>query len=338
MRQLLISLFFFAFLFSYLSIPFFERFARKKGFVTTTNPDKIDKRSVPYLGGLAIYLSTLAVSFAGHLVFPGMISASVFYPFIFSASLIAFFGFLDDVYELGPFKKLTGQFIGAAVFVFFSLKTEIIFLNEPLNVILSLAWIIMMINAINLLDIMDGLAGSISFLNIFSLLVLAIITRNYFAMVIAAPVLGALFAFLRFNFPPARIFMGDTGSQFLGFLQGALAIAMSYSTTGREAGLFIPMIIFSVPLFDMGFVVYMRLRQKKSIFLKSNDHFVFRMLKLGVPVQKILKMMILISVFTNCCAFLISRVSNTIGLIIFLPVIAMLFFIGIKLSQLDLSK
>jgi len=327
-----------AFLLCYGLFPFFERVARKKGFVTNQISQKADKRQVPYVGGTGIFIGFSVVSLIVYNVFKLPINSRYLSLFLFASFLVYLFGLYDDFKELRPAQKLIGQCIAAIVLVGFLMRTQIIYINGVSNVIVSLFWVVFMANAFNLLDIIDGLAGSISLINIFVFFLFAVFTGNHFVVLITVCLLGSLIAFLRYNLPPAKIFMGDSGSQFLGFSQAAIAIALSFARDGREVSLVIPLVILAIPIFDLLFVVFMRMRQGKSIFLKSNDHFVFKMLQFGISKDMILKIMIMLSIITNSCALIIFLVSNIAGTVVFILVITMLFAFGIKLSRLGLNQ
>jgi len=327
-----------AFFLCYFLLPLLEKFARRRNYVTCAAPQKIDSRSVPYLGGIGMFsvFFILGCLFANFSCLP--LSLSKFYMFMLSSGIIVLFGFYDDIKEMNPRGKLIGQFIGAMFFLVFVMRTEIIYLNTFSNMILSLFWIILLVNAFNLLDILDGLAGGVSLINTFVFFVFSVLTNNYFVMIISVVQCAVLIAFLRYNLPPARIFMGDAGSQFLGFTQAIMAISLSFANYGHEIGLVIPLVILALPLFDMLFVIFVRLRQGKSIFLKSNDHFVFRLLKIGVSKRSILRIMIMLAIITNCCALIIFLGSNTVGIFVFLLVIGIMCLVGIKLSRLEINE
>lgn len=327
-----------AFLLCFLLIPIFEKFAKEKGYISGHTAPKVDPRRIPYFGGLAMFLVFSLVSLFAVLFSWLTFNRQMFFLFILAAGVIVLFGLYDDIKELTPIQKLIGQSIGAFIIVGFVIRTEIIYVNSFVNICISFFWIIVLINAFNLLDILDGLAAGISVINIFAFLVLGFLTQNYFVILISSILIGVLLAFLRYNLPPARIFMGDSGSQFLGFTQAIMAISLSFASVGREIGLVIPLVMFAVPLFDLLFVVLMRIRQKKSIFLKSNDHFVFRMLRFGIPSKTILRIMVVFSIIANFCAMCIFRVSNAVGAVLFLCLISLLLFFGAKLSRLEMNR
>ena len=331
-------LFMVAFLLSYSLIPVFERNAVKRGYVTVCSPQKVDCRSLPYTGGLAMFLVFFLLSIGFSLLFPQyMLLDSIIY-FLISTGVIVFFGAYDDLKEFSPWYKLLGQGIGAVLVTLFFVRTEIVFFPLWVNLGLSIFWIVLVINAFNLLDILDGLAGSVALINIVAFLCFGLYTGNNFVIVSSVVLLGGLTAFLRYNWPPARIFMGDAGSQFLGFVQAVMAISLSFSGPGHEVGIIIPLVILAVPLLDFFFVVMMRFIYKKPVFLKSNDHYVFRMLKYGVSNVNIVRIMGIFALISSGCAFIIYRVSNIVGILIFCVLIGMFFLIGIKLSRLEMDE
>lgn len=330
-------LFISAFLSCYILTPVLGKFAQKRGYYSKPTPQKIDKRLIPYFGGISMFLIFSILYLGAMFVFHFSYDKSKIILFLFATGIIVLFGLYDDLREIKPLFKLIGQILGALVLVFFAQKTEIIYLTPFLNILISIFWTVIIINAFNLLDIMDGLAGGISLINIFTFLILGYFTHNNFVLLITSILLGVLVAFLLYNLPPAKIFMGDAGSQFLGFVQAAIAMSLSYARAGKEVGLVIPLVILALPLFDLFFVMLMRFRQKKSIFLKSNDHFVFRMLRLGISNTGILKTMLMLSLLANICALLIFSFSNMVGAIVFFVLIFSLFAFGFKLSRLRMN-
>ncbi len=338
MSLLIAILFLSAFSLCYILVPLLERFGRSKGYVTGHAPKKIDARCIPYFGGVAMFLVFLAVLLAGYGMLPLQISVHKFFFFLVAAGSIVGFGLYDDVKELSPAGKLICQGIVAFIVVSQVMRTEIIYLPPVLNACLSVLWIVAMANAMNLLDILDGLAGGISIISLVTFFLFGLITGNYFVVLVSSVSAAVVMAFLRYNLPPARIFMGDAGSQFLGFVLALMAIELSLAPAGREIGLVIPVVILAVPLFDLFFVVIMRLKQKKSIFLKSNDHFVFRMLQSGMSNKTIVTAMVLVNIAATICAVLIYRVSNRAGSVLFMVLIGSLSLYGLRLGKLETNQ
>ncbi len=225
-------------------------------------------------------------------------------------------GFVDDLVDLAPYKKLFFQFSIAVFLVGSGIRTEIIVLPKFLNVLLSIFWFLALMNAFNFLDILDGLAAGISCVCAATFLYISTRTGNLAAGLIAAALLGSNLSFLRFNLPQAKLYMGDMGSLFNGVVLGAAAIMISYASLGREAALFVPLLILALPLYDLFFVIVMRLIDRKSIVRKSRDHFVLRLMDRGVPVPRAVFLMYLFTFLFNLAALLLLRSSNAAGFLI----------------------
>jgi len=327
-----------AFVLCSILVPWFERFGRSRGYVTGHAPQKIDARNIPYFGGPAMFIVFLTVSLTGAKILSAGIEMKKFFLFLAASGLIVAFGLYDDLRELSPAKKLIGQTLAALVIIAGGIRTEMIYIPAAGNFLLSLLWIVLMANALNLMDIIDGLAGGVSLITISTFFIFGLLTGNSFVVLTTAVLGGAVLAFLRYNLPPARIFMGDAGSQFLGFAQAVMAISLSLAPSGHEVGLVIPLVILAVPLFDLFFVIMMRVKQKRSIFIKSNDHFVFRMLKSGWPNAGIVFAMVTVTCIACLCSLLIYRVSNNIGMILFSVLLGLLLFYGFKLGKLEIKQ
>lgn len=251
--------------------PIFRDSARRFGIVD--RPDgglKRQESAVPYLGGLAVFLATLLpcaifVQFSDKVM--GLLLAS---------SIVILLGLIDDIGGLSPRIKLLGQVIA----IFLLLKSGIrIRIGEfpPLaNVALTFAWMIVMTNGFNLIDVMDGLAGGVACVSAAALGVVFLASGDRIGFVLCAALAGSLLGFLRFNSVPAQIYLGDTGSLFLGFFLGGLAIGGDY-TIRNPLGWLTPLAIFAVPLFEIAFVSWLRMRRGASILVGSHDHFSLRL-------------------------------------------------------------
>ncbi|MBI4846185.1 MAG: undecaprenyl/decaprenyl-phosphate alpha-N-acetylglucosaminyl 1-phosphate transferase [Candidatus Omnitrophica bacterium] len=327
-----------AFALCYVFIPVFGKVAWKYGLVTNITAHKIDKRQIPFLGGIAMFSVVFLLLIWAYQFFPHFEDKNQVLFFLLSAGCIVLFGLIDDVKELSPWAKLTGQFIAGGLAVILVTNTQVIYFNGFVNAGMSVFWIIIVANAFNLLDIMDGLSGSIALVNSLTFFIFGCLTGNCFVILVSVILAGVLIAFLRYNLPSAKVFMGDAGSQFLGFSQAVLAVSLSYASKGSEVGLVIPLVILSIPLFDMFFVILMRLKQKKSVLQKSNDHFVFRMLQDGMSKGVILTVMVLLTIITNIAALLIYCVSNKSGIIIFAVLMVALFLYGSRLSKVEINS
>lgn len=251
--------------------PVVARAATRFGIVD--RPDgvlKTHKEAVPYLGGLAIYGAFL-VALAVSLDFDSEVLG-----ILLAGALVVILGLVDDLGALGPWVKLAGQGLAIAVLLKSHVFIKLVFLPPWLVIPLSALWLLAITNAFNLIDIMDGLSGGVAFVASCLLFVVAAGAGRTTIATLLVALSGALLGFLRYNVEPARIYMGDTGSLFIGLMLGALAMNNSYTLHNRVAAL-APAVILGVPLFDTLFVMYVRWRRGMPIMRGSPDHFALRL-------------------------------------------------------------
>jgi UDP-GlcNAc:undecaprenyl-phosphate/decaprenyl-phosphate GlcNAc-1-phosphate transferase len=272
-----------AFLLALYGTPIARKAALRFGVVD--NPDgKLKNQAipVPYLGGLAIYLAVL-------------IPLCLFYSFdtrllaiLLAGTLVLLLGLIDDFGVLTPAAKFIGQIIAAIVLVKGDVLIRIQSLPPTLNFILTILWLVGMANALNIIDIMDGLAAGIALFSSISLFVVAVLNGHSMIAIFTIILVGSLAGFLPYNLSPARIYMGDTGSMFLGMTLGALSIIGDYTLHNRMAFLN-PLLIFGLAIFDTLFLMLLRSVQGRSPFLGSKDHFAIRLKYKGWPVKRIVR-------------------------------------------------
>ncbi|MBN1586532.1 MAG: undecaprenyl/decaprenyl-phosphate alpha-N-acetylglucosaminyl 1-phosphate transferase [Candidatus Omnitrophica bacterium] len=230
----------------------------------------------PRAGGFAVAIPVVALGFAQVLVHADVPEKLV--ALCAGALVVWFFGVIDDaVLELRPLGKLSGQALGVAVMVFLGLRTEIYFLPAWVNILLTVIWMLVLTNSINLLDILDGLAVGVVLLIALGFWFIAWQSGAAALAVFSAGLSGSCLAFYLFNRRPARIYLGDNGSQLLGFFLGGLALANSYATEANAIALLTPLVLLAIPLFDLLFVSWVRWRKGQSIVLKSPDHLSYRL-------------------------------------------------------------
>jgi UDP-GlcNAc:undecaprenyl-phosphate GlcNAc-1-phosphate transferase len=227
---------------------------------------------VAYLGGVAVYLAvllTLALTFDLSREILGI---------LLSGTIIVILGIIDDFKVLPPKIKFIGQAIAAFVLIKSGIYIKLVFLPLWINIILSFLWLMVITNAFNIIDVMDGLATGIGCLVSIILFVVAIMNQHVLIAILTIALAGSLLGFLRYNFEPAKIYLGDTGSLFIGLLLGALSMIGSY-TQNNLAACFSPVIILGIPIFDTVFVIYIRWRRGIPIIYGSPDHFALRLRK-----------------------------------------------------------
>ena len=265
-----------AFAISLYLTPIIRKGALEYGVVDA--PDgrlKAHKAPVAYLGGVAIYLAFL---FA--LAFTYEFERSVL-GLLFASSIIVMLGLFDDLKVLSPVLKLAGQAIAALVLIKSGVYIQLSFLPEPAAIALTFIWLVGMTNAINLIDVSDGLAaGTASVAGAF-LYIIALANGNETIAMLTLCLVGATLGFLAYNRPPATIYLGDTGSMFLGFMLGALAMRGHYTMNHRLAAI-APIVILGVPIFDTFYVMGVRAVRGIPLMRGSPDHFAVRLRNHGV--------------------------------------------------------
>jgi UDP-GlcNAc:undecaprenyl-phosphate GlcNAc-1-phosphate transferase len=233
---------------------------------------KSQKEPVAYLGGLSIYLSFL-LALASTVQFSRETLG-----LLLAGSIVVLIGLVDDLGSLRPWTKLAGQTMAVLVLVKSGIYIKLTFIPGPAAIALSILWLLACTNAFNLIDIMDGLSAGTAMVASAAFIVVANLGGHTDAALVLAALAGACLGFLRYNFQPAKIYMGDCGSMFLGLILGATAMNNAYTTTNRLAAV-APALILGVPLFDMVFVMYVRRRRGLPVMLGSPDHVALRLRK-----------------------------------------------------------
>lgn len=263
-------------------MPLVIKLAFKIGAVDEPNHRKVHVDIMPRLGGLAIFLA---------FIIPMLILGKVTGPFlgvIIGAVVIFLVGILDDVYQLSAWIKLLGQILAASIAIYFGVIVH--FVTNPFDGLLSLGflsipvtllWIVGVTNAINLIDGLDGLAGGVSAIAAGTMGVIALLQGQAEVSIAAFILVAAILGFLPYNFHPAKTFMGDSGSNFLGFILGCLAI-MGTAKSATLISLFVPIVILGIPIFDTFFAIIRRINNKTPIFKPDKDHLHHRLLALGM--------------------------------------------------------
>lgn len=278
--QLLLTSFL-AFLLALYGTPLAARAALKFGIVDA--PDgklKRQREPVPYLGGLAVYLAFL-LSLALVFQFDRRVLG-----ILLAGSIVLILGLIDDLGVLSPKEKLFGQLIACFVLVKSGVLIEIAAVPAPVNLLLTYLWVVGVINAINIIDVMDGLSAGVALIAALFLGVVAQWNGEPMFAMLAAALIGSLLGFLRYNFHPAQIYLGDTGSMFVGLMLAALSITGRY---GGHRGIawFAPILILGIPLFDLVFVSLVRWWKGRPVLRGSPDHFALRLSALGCSPRQV---------------------------------------------------
>lgn len=322
---------FMVFVFSFLVTPLIIKFAPRVGAVDVPNERKVHSREVPRLGGLAIVISF----YLGVVFF--LPSSTFLNGVLWGSFVIVVTGVLDDIFALSAKWKLTGQMISATIVVLSGLYIK--FMHIPFigqidigwwGIPLTFVWILTVTNAINLIDGLDGLAAGISVIVLSTIVYLSLPGLNVVvqsAFVLIASILG----FLIYNFHPAKVFMGDTGALFLGFMISVLSLLEFKNVT--LFSLLVPALILGVPLSDTIFAVIRRLVNKKSISSADKSHLHHRILKLGFTHLQTVFILYCVSAIFSIAAILFSRSTLWLSIVV---IFFVLFFIELLGETLNL--
>jgi UDP-GlcNAc:undecaprenyl-phosphate/decaprenyl-phosphate GlcNAc-1-phosphate transferase len=329
-----------ALLIALMMTPWVKKLAFKVGAIDKPNARKVHTRIMPRLGGLAIY-AAFVVGFL--LLYPflpeGLLNTydmNLIKGLLVGGTIIVLIGALDDRFELSAKVKLLGQIAAACVVVFgFGIKINL--LNIPfgdtmqpvaewLAIPLTIFWIVGCTNAINLIDGLDGLAAGVSAIAIGTILVMASLMGSEPVILVSALLLGGVIGFLVFNFHPAKIFMGDSGSLFLGFALATLSM-LGFKQVA-VVSFVTPLLIIGVPLSDTFFAIVRRMVNKKPIFAPDKGHLHHCLRELGYSHRRTVLIIYGIAAFFGACAIVQSVVvqSHAANWVTFV-VIAVLMFV-----------
>jgi UDP-GlcNAc:undecaprenyl-phosphate/decaprenyl-phosphate GlcNAc-1-phosphate transferase len=323
--------------------PLVIKLAYKIGAIDKPNHRKVHTRIMPRLGGLGIYAAFIGAYFAVQPFIPeGLFrhyDKNLINAMLAGGSIIVLIGALDDRFELSAKVKLLGQIIAACVVVFgFGVKIDL--LNIPfgeamqpvaswISIPITILWIVGVTNAINLIDGLDGLAAGVSAIAIGTILVMAAVMGFAPVILLSALLLGGVIGFLVYNFHPAKIFMGDTGSLFLGF--GLATLSMLGFKQVTMVSFVTPLLIIGVPLSDTFFAIVRRWINKKPIFAPDKGHLHHCLRELGFSHRRTVLIIYAIATFFGLCAVLQSTIvqSNAANWITFGVILVLVFFLQI---------
>lgn len=295
-------------------------------------PNFVSPQGITRLGGPGMWLAFSIVCILGGSIYGGLNKAG--WGIILGSGLLVAFGIIDDYKkELSVPIKFLVQIAATALLILFGIKTQIIHIGPYLNLLVTFLWVLGITNAFNHLDIMDGLAGGIAAISSATFFLIALFSANLSIAVTSLILTAVTLSFLRYNLSSAKVYMGNSGSQFLGFALAAIAITISYAPLERKLALVCPILVLGLPVYDTLFVMFMRVRKGRSIFKKSDDHFALRLKTLGYSQKKALAFMCLFGLFFSLSALIIGRVSNQIGIIVLFLVVAVCLTLGKKVSQ-----
>lgn len=273
-----------SFLITFYIVPIICRIAERYGIVDV--PDgkvKQHDRATPYLGGVAIYIGFIA---GLALVFP---ADNKFFSLLTGSTLLLLVGLIDDLIVLRHYQKFFGQFLAALCFVKggLFLKEQFFYDFWYVGIPVSLLWILVIVNAFNLIDVMDGLSSTVAIGATTSFLVIALLLGQGSTAILLSSFLGPLVAFLWYNKPPAGIYMGDAGSLFIGGFLSAVPFLFSWSEQST-IGYLVPIVVLVIPLLEITTLIVVRTYKGIPFYNASPDHFSIYLRKKGWSKNKVL--------------------------------------------------
>ena len=313
--------------FSYLLTPLMRNVALKRGILSKPGKRRVHTRSIPYLGGLAIYFAfvivVLVLFYANQQI--RVESFQRLKGLLIGGTLIILLGLWDDIKNIKSITKLIGQIAVALLLFAYGFRIEVItnpFFNGEihiplfLSILITLVWIVGLINAVNLIDGLDGLAAGITVIVSVSLIFIAIFLHNYITVFLLAILAGSALGFLKFNFYPAKIFMGDAGSMFIGLILAAVALIESQYKSATAAVLLVPITALAIPIFDTFIAVIRRILKRGSIFRADKKHLHHRLLSTGLGQRQIVSFLYLVTLYLGVFAFLFVLIPEKYALIL----------------------
>lgn len=271
-----------AMLVSYVLTPHIKKLAFKIGAVDKPDNRKVHKKIMPRLGGLAIYIAFMIGTIASLEITKDILGILI------GATVIVVVGVLDDKYQLPAKVKLLGQILAACILVAFGIRIE--WVNNPfggyyyleyLSIPLTIFWVISFTNVTNLIDGLDGLAAGVGAIASITVILVSVQFGYYHVAMLTAALAGGIIGFIRYNFNPATIFMGDTGSMFIGYMLAAISVYGAVKTAATVA-LIVPAIALGLPIMDTAFAIMRRYSNGRPIFQPDKGHIHHRLLAMGM--------------------------------------------------------
>ncbi|MDW7668295.1 MAG: MraY family glycosyltransferase [Bacillota bacterium] len=327
--------FFTAFVLSFFFTPVARKLAFKLDVLDIPKDDrKVHKEPIPYLGGAAIYASAILTM----LIFSDLDRTAV--SIMLGGTVVFFVGLIDDIKDISPRVKLAGQIIAALIAVYGGARInyitnplpgyDVIYL-EYLTIPISVLWIVGITNTINLIDGIDGLASGVATISASTMMFIAAISGFDFILVECAVVAGASLGFLPYNFNPAKIFMGDTGALFLGYMLAVISI-LGVMKIVTSATIIIMILVLGIPLFDTSFAIIRRIRNKKPIMEADRGHVHHRLLAKGFTQRQTVLILYIVSIIFGAAAIFLADSEPLEGSLVIGAVSIIIVYAGKKLD------
>ncbi|WP_427337894.1 glycosyltransferase family 4 protein [Caloranaerobacter sp. DY30410] len=334
--------FFVALITAYFLTPFAKWVANKIGAIDVPKDNRrVHKKPIPRLGGLAIYL---AVVFSMLIFLP--IDRTVI-SIIIGSTIIVITGIVDDTKSISPKLKLFAQIVAASVLVVGGIRIE--FLTNPFDkgdgllylkvfsIPITIFWVVGITNTMNLIDGLDGLAAGVGAISALSLLFVASKFGYVPVMILCAILAGSALGFLPHNFNPAKIFMGDTGALFLGYMLSVIAI-LGVMKSVAAITIIIPILALGLPIFDTTFAIFRRIINGRPIMEADKGHLHHRLLDRGLSQKQTVLILYMISILLGILAFILTGMEPEKGVIVSGLILTIILLGASSIGLIDLRK
>lgn len=324
---------------AYFATPQVINLAIKVGALDAPDARKVHTKPIPRMGGLAIYAGfVLAILASMH------VSREIL-GLLAGGTVILIVGIIDDIMQLPAKVKLMGQIVAAAVLVLFDIRIE--WITNPfggdmvyvqyLSIPLTIMWVVSLTNTVNLIDGLDGLAAGVSTIASITILLVALQQNFWSVAILSAALAGSALGFLQHNFNPAKIFMGDTGSMFLGYMLAAVSVIGTVKSAATIA-LIVPIVALGLPIMDTAFAIIRRYTSGKPIFKPDKGHLHHRLLEMGLTQKQAVLLMYVISGCLGMSAIALTEVNYAFGTLIVIGLLVIAFLGAKKIGVLKSTK
>lgn len=307
-----------AFILGLFIVPSIIAYSEKKGLVDIPDARKIHSHPIPRLGGVSIWICTI-LSFFSLILLSYYPHRSLLSGLLLGSSLMFLLGLVDDIYGLTAKFKFIVQISIATIVFCLGVKITTLFIpfiglveiHPILSYLGTIAWIVGISNAVNFIDGVDGLAGSVITISsaTLGLIAVALVPSDVVSSLIAFILAGSMLGFLTYNFHPAKIFMGDSGALFAGFLLSVLSIM--YQMKSDNITMYVPLLILAVPIMDITFSSLRRILKGTSPFVADAEHIHHKLLKLGLSQNKAVLILVVFSILMGGLATYIAASDTT---------------------------
>ena len=306
-----------------------KQLAKHFNLVDVPDQRKIHKKPTPRIGGIMIFASFILVYLVARKYTTIMPTTGFNKVWVLVALVSAFgLGLADDVKNIRAYQKLFIQVLIGLTVAYSGLRIQnITILGHQIqfgffSYVITASWVVALLNAVNLIDGMDGLAAGILIIVMSFTFVIGIIESNFFVSLISGILLGSLVGFYIFNFPPAKIFMGDGGSYFLGCMYAVISL-MGMKKTSMAIMMAVPLVLLFLPVADITYITFRRIKKKESIFKADKNHIHHRLLSLGLSARQIIALTYLVCISFGLIGVLIALTGGQYGLIFFLLIMCL---------------